>query len=265
MVHPINLHSQFLPLRTHFQEGGTGGLIFSRPQDWPSVIHENTSAQPHRIRRWGPQPVHLDDLHIHLLIGQIIYGGNQPPSQHDPVDPQCPQKAIEAAFFQGTVGIVLEPGTFCMTYDRLTVNQQVLYMQSFPAVVEDPNQLAHRGIVEYLARSGVTESWFQHDIIMGYTRSYLRDWARHQTRLTPAANKGRLLFILYPGDISHLEDCYFIEDAMRGEKPWENNQPETPQDERTEVHNVELMEMPMDEPTETPTDEAPWRRMRYCH
>ena len=38
---------------------------------------------------------------------------------------------------------------------------------------------------------------------------------------------------------------------MGGEKPWENNQPETPQDE------VESMEMPMDEPTETPTDEVP--------
>ena len=119
-------------------------------------------------------------------------------------------------------------------------------MQPFPAVVEDPNQLAHRGIVEHLARSGVTESWFQHDIITGYARSYLRDWARHQMRLTPAANKGRLLFILYPGDILHLEDRHFVEDAMGGEKPWENNQPETPQAERTEVHDVESMEMPMD-------------------
>ena len=104
-----------------------------------------------------------------------------------------------------------------MTYDRLTANQRVSYMQPFPAVVEDPNQLAHRGIVEHLARSGVTESWFQHDIITGYARSYLCDWARHQTRLTPAANKGRLLFILYLGDISHLEDRHFVEDAM-GEK-----------------------------------------------
>ena len=117
VVHPINFHSRFLPLGTHFQEGGMGGLIFSRPQDWPSAIHENTSARPRGIRRWGPQPVHLDDLHVHLLIGQIIYGGNRPPGRHDPVDPQRPQKAIEADFFRGTVGIVLELGTFRMTYD----------------------------------------------------------------------------------------------------------------------------------------------------
>ena len=45
---------------------------------------------------------------------------------------------------------------------------------------------------------------------------------------------------------------------MRGEEPWEeDNQPRTPQDEPTATHCGELAEMPMDEPAETPVDEAP--------
>ena len=257
-VRPIDIHPRFLPLGTHFQEGGTGGPKFSRPQDWLGAIHENPSVRPRGIRRWGPQPVNMDDLYVYLLIGQIFYGGNRPPGRHDPVDPQRQWKAIEAAFFRGTVGIILEPGIFRATYNQLTDDQRAPYRQPFLATVEDPNQLVPRDIIEHLVRSGITESWFQRDTVTEYARSYLRDWARHQTRLTPTTNLGRLFFILYPDDISHPEDRHFIEDAMRGEEPWGgNDQPETPQDEPTETHHVDSVEIPMDEPVETPMDEAP--------
>ena len=235
-----------------------GGPIFSRPQDWPDAIRENPSTRPHGIRRWGSQPVNLDDLHVYLQIGQIIYGGNRPPGRHDPVDPQCPWKAIEAAFFRGTVGIILEPGIFRSTYDQLTPERRAQYKQLFLEMAEDPNQLAPRDIIEHLARSGITESWFQRDTVTGYARSYLRDWARHQTRITPTTNLGRLFFILYPNDITHPEDRQFIEDATTGEEAWGRNyQVERPQDEQVEMYPDEMAEAPMDDPVEMPTDEAP--------
>ena len=255
MVHPIDIHPRFLPLGSHFQEGGTGGPMFSRPQDWPDAVRENPSIRPRGIRQWGSQPVNLDDLHVYLRIGQVFYGGNRPPGRHDPVDPQRPWKAIEAAFFRGVVGIILEPGVFRSMYNGLTLDQRVQYRQPFLATVEDSNQLALVDIVEHMTRSGITESWFQRDTVMGYARSYLRDWARHQTRITPTTNMGRLFFVLYPGDISHPEDRQFIEDAARGEETWRNSWPEAYRDEVVEVYQDEMVEAPMDEPIETPMEE----------
>ena len=69
VVHPVDIHPRFLPLGSHFQEGGTGGPMFSRPQDWPEAIHENPATRPRGIRRWGSQPVNLDDLHVYLRLG----------------------------------------------------------------------------------------------------------------------------------------------------------------------------------------------------
>ena len=71
-VHPVDIHPRFLPLGNHFQEGGTGGPIFSRPQDWPDAVHENPSIRPRGVRRWGSQPVSLDDLNVYLSIGRIF-------------------------------------------------------------------------------------------------------------------------------------------------------------------------------------------------
>ena len=130
-VHPVDIHPRFLPLGNHFQEGGTGGPMFSRPQDWPDAVHENPSIRPRGVRRWGSQPVSLDDLNVYLSIGRIFYGGNRPPGRHDPVDQQRPWKSIEAAFFRGTVGIILEPGIFRRMYEQLTPDQRVPYKQPF--------------------------------------------------------------------------------------------------------------------------------------
>ena len=258
VVHPVDIHPRFLPLGSHFQEGGTGGPMFSRPQDWPEAIHENLATRPRGIRRWGSQPVNLDDLHVYLRLGQIIYGGNRPPGRRDPVDPQRPWKAIEAAFLRGTVGIILEPGIFRSTYDRLTPDQRVRYKQPFLETAEDPNLLAPRDIIEHLARSGITESWLQRNTVTGYARSYLRDWARHQTRITPTTNLGRLFFILYPNDITHPEDRQFIEDATRGEEAWGGNyRSETPWDGPAERYQDKMAEAPVEEPVEIPMDEAP--------
>lgn len=257
-VHPVDIHPRFLPLGNHFQEGGTGGPMFSRPQDWPDAVHENPSIRPRGVRRWGSQPVSLDDLNVYLSIGRIFYGGNRPPGRHDPVDQQRPWKSIEAAFFRGTVGIILEPGIFRRMYEQLTPDQRVPYKQPFLATVEDPHQLAPSDIVEHLARSGITEPWFQRDTVTGYARSYLRDWARHQARITPTTNLGRLFFITYPGDISHPEDRQFVEDATRGEETWEeNSRLETPQDEPVEIPMDEPAESYLDDSVGTPMDEAP--------
>jgi hypothetical protein len=259
VVCPIDIHPRFLPLGTHFQEGGMGGPAFTRPQDWADAIRENPSVRPRGIRRWGLQPVNLDDLHVYLHISQIIYGGNRPPGRRDPVDPQRPWKAIEAAFFRGTIAIILEPGTFHETHDRLTPDQRAPYRQPFLATVEDPNQLATRDIVEHLTRSGIIESWLQLDTVVGFARSYLRDWARHQTRITPTNDLGRLFFSLYPDDIPYPEEHQFVEDALREEETWErNNQTETPADEQAEMPVEEQAETPMDEDN----DEAKYHRWR---
>ena len=119
VVRPVDIHPRFLPLGSHFQEGGTGGPLFSRPQDWPEAIRKNPAIRPCGIRQWGSQPVNLDDLHVYLRLGQIIYSGNRPPGRHDPIDPQRPWKAIEAAFLRGTVGIILKPGIFHSAYNQL--------------------------------------------------------------------------------------------------------------------------------------------------
>ena len=112
--------------------------------------------------------------------------------------------------------------------------------------------------MEHLARSGITEPWFQRDTVTGYARSYLRDWARHQARITPTTNLGRLFFITYPGDISHPEDRQFVEDATRGEETWEeNSRLETPQDEPVEIPMDEPAESYLDDSVGTPMDEAP--------
>jgi len=39
VVQPVGIHPCFLPLGESFQEGGMGGLTFSRPQDWPDAIN----------------------------------------------------------------------------------------------------------------------------------------------------------------------------------------------------------------------------------
>ena len=248
VVRPVDIHPRFLPLGSHFQEGGTGGPMFSRPQDWSDAIHENPAVRPRGIRRWGSQLVNLDDLHVYLHIGQIIYGGNRPPGRHDPVDPQRPWKAIEAAFFQGTIAIILQPGVFRGIYEKLTPDQRAPYRQPFLEAVEDPNQLAPSIVVEHLVRSGIIESWLQLDTVVGYAQSYLRDWARHQTRITVTNNMGRLFFTLYPDDIPHPEDHQFVEDAMREDESWEENKQEaTPVDEQEEAPMDDEAEMPMDE------------------
>ena len=132
------------------------------------------------------------------------------------------------------------------------------YKQPFLETAEDPNLLAPRDIIEHLARSGITESWLQRDTVTGYARSYLRDWARHQTRITPTTNLGRLFFILYPNGITHPEDRQFIEDATRGEEAWGGNyRSETPWDGPAERYQDEMAEAPVEEPVEIPMDEAP--------
>ncbi|KAF9785291.1 hypothetical protein BJ322DRAFT_1108746 [Thelephora terrestris] len=90
----------------------------------------------------------------------------------------------------------------------------------------------------------------------GYARAYLRDWARHQTRITVINNMGRLFFTLYPDDIPHPEDHQFVEDAMREEESWEDNKRvATPVDEQEEIPMDEQVEIPMDE-DEVPPLEA---------
>ena len=85
---PVGIHSRFLPLGANFQEGGTGGPMFSRLQDWPGTIHRNSSVRPHGVRQWGTHLVNFDDLHVYAQMGQMVYGGNRPPGRRDPVDPQ---------------------------------------------------------------------------------------------------------------------------------------------------------------------------------
>ncbi|KAF9781500.1 hypothetical protein BJ322DRAFT_1111423 [Thelephora terrestris] len=253
-VRPIDIHPRFLPLGNNFQEGGTGGPMFSRPQDWPDAVRENPSIRPRGVRQWGSQPVSLDDLNVYLSIGRIFYGGNRPPGRRDPVDQQRPWKALETAFFRGTVAIILEPGVFRSMNERFIPEQP--YKQPFLAMVEDPHEIAPIDIVEHLTRSGITEPWFYRDTVRGYARSYLRDWARHQSRITPTTNLGRLFFILYPGDISHPEDRQFVEDATRGEETWEeSSRLATPQDDSAELPMDDSTGGYLDDPVGTPMEE----------
>jgi len=212
-VQPVDIHSRFLPLGEIFQEGGTGGLPFSRPQDWPEAIHRNPSARPRGVRHWGTHPVNLDDLHVYVQLGQMVYGGNRPPGRRDPLDPQRPWKAIEAAFFRGAVAIILQPQVFVEIHEQLTSEQRAMYRQPFLAAVNDPNILDTRDVVQHLIRSGVTKSWIGLDTVIGYARSYLRDWARHQAEITTTTELGQLFLTLYPNGISHQSDRQFVEDA----------------------------------------------------
>ena len=239
VVQPVGVHPRFLPLGANFQEGGTGGPLFTRPQDWPDAIRKNPSMRPRGVRQWGTHLVNLDDLHVYIQLGRIIYGGNRPPGRRDPIDPQCPWKAIEAAFFRETVAIILQPHDFTEICRRLTHNQRTPYQQPFLAAMEDPNQLDRRDVVEHLIRSGVIENWIRLDTVTRYAQSYLRDWARHQAEITTATTLGRLFLSLYPEGIPHQKDRHFIEDALTGEAWEENGIVEEPMDEEDEVPPLE--------------------------
>ena len=234
VIQPVDIHLRFLPLGTHFQEGGMGGPMFTRPQDWPDAIHENPSVRPRGVRRWGSRLVSLDDLHVYVQIGQLIYGGNRPPGRHDPADPQRPWKAIEAAFFRATVAIILQPGTFEDLYDQLTSDQRAPYRLPFLMEVKDPHQLDPADVVEHLTRSGIIKSWPQLEIVVGFAHSYLRDWSRHQSEITTKTELGCLFLSLYPNGIPRPNDRHFVEDAMRDDESWEDKPVDQPMEEDEE-------------------------------
>jgi len=258
-VRPVGIHPRFLPLGDHFQEGGTGSPLFSRPQDWSNAIDENPSVRPRRVRRWGTHSVNLDDLHIYVQLGQYIYGGNRPPGRRDPIDPQRPWRMIEAAFFRATVALILQPRTFTDIYKRLTPDQRTPYQQPFLAPVGDPNRLDPRDIVQHLVRSGIIEHWFRLDTVIGFAKSYLRDWARHQAQITATTELGQLFMAEYPSGITHQNDCDFVEDAANEEDTWEENETvEVSMDEEDEIPPLEQQtpSSPAGTPrTMTPEDE----------
>ena len=256
VVRPVDIHPRFLPLGDNFQEGGTGGPMFTRPLDWPNAIQTNPSARPRGIRLWGSQPANLDDLYVYTQLGQVLYGGNRPPGRRDPVDPQRPWRAIEAAFFRGTVTIILQPHLFAEVRDRLTPEQHALYRQPFLALVEDPTHLDPRDIIQHLVRMGITENWLQLDAVIGYARSYLRDWARHRSEITTDTEMGELFLSLYPEGIPHQNDRRFIEDAA-AEGTWIGDAAvDTPMDEEDEPPPLEPQTPSQGTPrTATPEDE----------
>jgi len=174
-VQPVDVHPRFLPLGTNFQEGGTGGPMFSRPQDWPDAIHRNPSMRPRGVRCWGSHLVNIDDLHVHVQIGRVIYGGNRPPGRRDPVDSQRPWRPIEAAFFRATVIVILQPNLFVELRNQLDPSQCIPNRQPFLANVDDPTELELQDVVQHLVQSGVTESWIRLDTVIGYAKAYLRD------------------------------------------------------------------------------------------
>ena len=225
-VRPLDIHPRFLPLGENFQEGGTGGPRFSQPQEWPDAIANNPSARPRGVRHWGSHPVNLDDLHIHTQIGQMVYGGNRPPGRRDPVDSGRRWKAIEAAFFRETVAIILQPDLFLEARGQFAPNQPTPLRQPFLAYVEDPNQLVTRDVIQHLIQSGVTESWIKLDTVVGFARSYLRDWARHQTAGVIATTElGRLFRGLYPNGITNQDDPQFVEDAAMSQEKMQEGTP----------------------------------------
>ena len=219
VVQPVDIHPRFLPLGDNFQEGGTGGPMFTRPLDWPDAIQANPSVRPRGIRLWGSQLVNLDDLYAYTQLGQILYGGNRPPGRRDPVEPQRQWRVIEAAFFRGTVAIILQPHRFAELRDQLTPEERTPYRQPFLAPVEDPTRLDPRDIVQHLVRMGVSENWLQLDTVVGYARSYLRDWACHRPEITTDTEMGELFLSLYPEGIPHQNDRQFVEDA-EAEETW---------------------------------------------
>lgn len=253
VINPVGFHSRFLPLGDHFQEGGTGSPLFSQPQDWPDAISKNPSLRPCGVRYWGTQPVNLNDLHVYLHIGKIIYGGNRPPNRIDPRDPQRPWKTIEKAFYRATVILILQPETFTEICEQLTLDQRTQHPQPVPflAPVENANQLPLEDVAEHLIRSGSGETWIRRDNVIGYAQSYLRDWARHRSEIRTNSDLGRLFVGLYPSGVDQQNDRGFVEDAaiemlegtaevpMDEEEdeipPLEPRTPSTPEDERVRL------------------------------
>ena len=139
---------------------------------------------------------------------------------------------MEAAFIRGTVSVVLRPHLFSEIHDQLIPSQRTRYKKPFLAAIEDQNQLAIRDVIQHLIRSGMTKSWIQLDTVVGYARSFLRDWAHHRQNITPTTDMGQLFTSLYPDGISHQGDPNYIEDAAAGEEHWEEAAPvDTPMDE----------------------------------
>jgi hypothetical protein len=226
-VQPVGVHSRFLPLGSNFQEGGMGGPMFTQPEDWPDTVRKNIVARPRGVRQWGSHPVNLDDLHIYVQLGQMVYGGNRPPGRRDPVDPAWQWKAIEAAFFRGAVAIILQPQTFTEIRDQFTPDQLTRYTQPFLAAVNSPNDLAAKDVVQHMVWSGVAESWIRLDSVVGFAHSYLCAWARYQTEITPATVLGRLFPSYYPDGIDHQNNRDFVEDAAVTEGTgWGESAPE---------------------------------------
>ena len=265
-VQPVGIHPRFLPLGKNFQEGGTGGPMFSRPQDWPDAIRQNPSMRPRGVRRWGTHTVNLDDLHVHVQIGDMIYGGNRPPGRRDPVDSQRQWKAIEAAFFREVVTIILQPHLFTEIQNQLTFDECTPHRQPFLAQPEDPNQLATRDVVQHLVQSGITEPWIGRDTVIGFARAYLRDWARHQAEITTSTKMGQLFLDLHPEGINDQNNRQFVEDAATDqEETWggaiaEDSMQEDPETDpdmpSLEPASPDSPSIPQGSPrTQTPLDE----------
>jgi len=181
-IQPVNVDSNFLPLGIFFQEGGTGGLVFSQLRARLEAIRRNPSARPREVRHWDTHPVDLDDRQTYVQPGQMVYAGTQPPGRHNPIDRQRPRKVIEAVFFRGRVTIILRP--------------QIL--------VGTPGQLI---------ADRVTKSRTQIDPVIGDAQSYIHDGGRHQPEVTTTTEFGQLLLTLRPEGISHRDDRRFrVED-----------------------------------------------------
>ena len=73
--------------------------------------------------------------------------------------------------------------------------------------------------MQHLVRMGVSKNWLQLDTVVGYTRSYLRDWVCHQPEITTDMEMGELFLLLYPEGIPHQNDRRFVEDAT-AEETW---------------------------------------------
>ena len=66
---------------------------------------------------------------------------------------------------------------------------------------------------------GVSENWLQLDTVVGYARSYLRDWACHRPEITTDTEMGELFLSLYLEGIPHQNNHQFVEDA-EAEETW---------------------------------------------
>ena len=215
-IQPVGIRSRFFPLGIFFREGGTGGPLFSRPQDWPDEIYRNSPAWPRGLQHWGTYPVCLDDLHVYLRIGQMVYRGNRPPGRRNPIENQQPWKAIESTSFRERVVIILQPRVFTKIHDQLSPDQRTLDCQPFLSNVVEPNQLATDEVVQHL----ITESWTRHSEVIGFTRAYLREWARHQTWIIVTTDMGHLFLDLYPDGIANKDNPHFIKDMELSYEVW---------------------------------------------